>query len=47
MTRPPPDCLPDVALEELADDDAFRFAHRVSVSIEVEDGRIVSARYDS
>ena len=44
---PPPDRLPDLSLEQLADDDAFRFAHRLSVSIEVEGGRIVSARYES
>ena len=43
---PPPDRLPDVSLEELADNDAFRFAHRLAVSIDVDDGRVVAARYE-
>jgi hypothetical protein len=44
--RPPPATLdPDAALDALADDDLFRFAHRLTARIEVEEGRIVSAHY--
>jgi hypothetical protein len=45
--RPPPDRLPvGSSLDELADHDMLRFAHRLTASIEVEDGQIVAARYD-
>ena len=44
---PPPDHLPDLSVDHLADDVTFRFAHRLAVSIEVKDGQIISAQYDS
>lgn len=44
---PPPDVIgDDDTLEELADDDVFRFAHRLAGIIEVDGDRVVSARYD-
>jgi hypothetical protein len=42
---PPDDVAPDAVLEDLADDDVFRFAHRLAAVVEVEDGRVVAARY--
>ena len=45
--KPPPDDIgPSAALEQLAADDVFRFAHRLSGVIEVDNGRIMAARYD-
>lgn len=44
---PPPDDIgPGAPLEQLATDDVFRFAHRLCGVVEVDDGRIVAARYD-
>jgi hypothetical protein len=44
---PPPDDIgPRATLEQLAADDVFRFAHRLSGVVEVKDGRVVAARYD-
>ncbi len=40
---PPPDVIDD--LEQLRDDDRFRFANRLHAWIEVESGRIVAAGY--
>ena len=45
-TPPPDDIGPGTTLEQLAADDVFRFAHRLSGVIEVEDGRVTAARYD-
>jgi hypothetical protein len=43
---PPPDAVePDGSLEDLADDDIFRFAHRLAVAVESDGDRVVSARY--
>ncbi|GAA4408423.1 hypothetical protein GCM10023168_25760 [Fodinibacter luteus] len=45
-TPPPDDIGPGTTLEQLAADDVFRFAHRLSGVIEVDDGRVTAARYD-
>lgn len=42
---PPPDALEPGDLEQLRKDDRYRFANRLAVAIEVEDGSIVGAEY--
>lgn len=42
---PPPDHVDDAKLDELLEQDRFRFANRLGAWIEVEDGRIVDVGY--